>query len=170
MLSVTQLFHALSFVVLKIFIAKARNVMHTLTPALLTNISQELFSLCVIVLGNKAHETSASWNYTLLGYTPKAFWGITFGQNYTQRCRELHTELWGTNSNLISQSFRDKEYPQTLHDQVNQGMALPHCACHCWLVSSIEVFRLLMRRASTPKSTMNGRCPCLSKLVNRGQR
>ena len=28
------------------------------------------YFLCVILLGKKAHETSASWNYTFLGYTP----------------------------------------------------------------------------------------------------
>ena len=40
--------------------------------------------------GNKAHETSAPWNYTLSGYTPKMFLGMNFGQNYMQKCRESH--------------------------------------------------------------------------------
>ena len=50
-----------------------------------TNILQELFSLRVIVLGNKAHETSALRNYALLGYTPEMFRGIKCGQNYTHK-------------------------------------------------------------------------------------
>ena len=50
-----------------------RVMLDKITPALLSTISQELFSVCVIVLGNKAYETSASWNYTLLGYTPECF-------------------------------------------------------------------------------------------------
>ena len=29
----------------------------------------------VVVLDKKAQETSASWNYTFLGYTPIFFWG-----------------------------------------------------------------------------------------------
>ena len=53
--------------------ANVRNVTHKITLALLTNISWELFSQRVIVLGNKAHETSASRNYPLLGYTPIIF-------------------------------------------------------------------------------------------------
>ena len=46
------------------------------------------YCLCasVIVLRNKnkAHETSESWNYTLLGYAPQFFGGF-FGQDYTNR-------------------------------------------------------------------------------------
>ena len=42
------------------FPAKARNVTHKITPALLTNSSREVVCLDVIVLRNKAHETSAS--------------------------------------------------------------------------------------------------------------
>ena len=48
--------------------SKARNAIHKITPALPITILQEFFCLYVIVLGNKAHETSASWNYT--------FWGM----------------------------------------------------------------------------------------------
>ena len=47
--------------------SKARNVTHKATPVLHSNIFRELFLLCIIVLGNKALETS--WNYTFLGYT-----------------------------------------------------------------------------------------------------
>ena len=63
---------------------------HKITPALLTAISRDLFSLRAIMLGNKTQETSVSRTYTLLGYTPEIFLGINFGQNYTRKSRELH--------------------------------------------------------------------------------
>ena len=58
-----------------------------------TNISQELFFLCVIVLGNKAHKTS--WNYTFLGCMPNHFWGANFSQTSTQNTRWLHNNTFG---------------------------------------------------------------------------
>ena len=74
----------------------------TCITAMLSNISREFLSLCVILLGNKAHETSASWNYTLLGYTPTLFWGLEVSQHYTQTSWPLHNAIFG---NLISNHF-----------------------------------------------------------------
>ena len=53
----------------------------------LNNFSGVLFFLCIVVFGNKAHETSASWNYTFLGYTPNFFGGISLGQEGAQNTR-----------------------------------------------------------------------------------
>ena len=53
--------HYTRFLVFNVLSAKARNVTDKITPAILrTIISQEFFSQCVVVLGIKAHETSAS--------------------------------------------------------------------------------------------------------------
>ena len=57
------------------------------------------------MLSNKAHETSVSWNYTLLGFTPEMFWVINLAQNYTKNCRELHINIFG---NVISNDFVTK--------------------------------------------------------------
>ena len=48
-------------------LAKARNGAHEAKPAVPSNVQQELSSLRIMALGNKAHETSASLTYTLLG-------------------------------------------------------------------------------------------------------
>ena len=59
-LSFTQWLHALAFVLRIIYLPKSVMLQtHKTTPALLTNSSREFYSLCVIVLSNKAHETSA---------------------------------------------------------------------------------------------------------------
>ena len=84
--------------------ATARNVTHKITPALLTNISQKLLSLHVTVLDNKAHETSASSNYTLLGTHPK-YLGSSFWSNlHTKKPRNTQTYL----GILISNHFANK--------------------------------------------------------------
>ena len=73
--------------------SKARTVTHNNAPVLHTNIVRELLPLSVIVLGNKAHETSASWDYTLSGYTPYDSISVKMAcktpDNYT-------TAFWGT--------------------------------------------------------------------------
>ena len=74
LLSIMQSLHALSFGWRVICARKARKCTNKITPALHTNICRELFFfLCVIMLGNKSHETS--WNYTFLGYSPNFFFG-----------------------------------------------------------------------------------------------
>ena len=54
--------------------ARERSVTRKATPALHKYFTG-IISQYAIVLGNKAHETVASWNYTLLGYTPEISWG-----------------------------------------------------------------------------------------------
>ena len=51
-------------------IQNAHMVAHTKLHLHYTNNFQKFFCLCAIVLGNKAHETSAFWNHTFLGCTP----------------------------------------------------------------------------------------------------
>ena len=78
-----------------------------------TDTFAELSYSCVVVFGNKAHETSASWNHTCLGYTPN-FHGATklistFGQDGTQNAH-THTHAhnnytaisWGVSLVIIS--------------------------------------------------------------------
>ena len=84
--------------------AKAHNVTHKITPALLTNASRELFSLCVIGLGSKANERSASWSYKLLGHTPEIYWGMYCGQAYMQtKRREIHINPLRVKGTLTSE-------------------------------------------------------------------
>ena len=82
LLSVTQSVHALFCVcvcVQNLFARKAHNI--TQNYACITHkYVTELLSQRLTVFSNKGHETSASWNYTLLGHTPKLSWGIDFGQ------------------------------------------------------------------------------------------
>ena len=49
---------------------------------------EESFCLRVTVMGNKAHEISAAWNYTCLDYTSGSSGGAKFCQNYTQNSRQ----------------------------------------------------------------------------------
>ena len=75
------------------------------TKLLHLHYSQEfhwIFFLHVILLGNKAHETSASRNHTLLDYTLDMFWGITYGQNYPQKAKNDTTFLAGIYLAIIS--------------------------------------------------------------------
>ena len=103
-LPVTQLLYALSLVMRIIFSTKARNVTYNSTLALLTNTSAELFALHIIELGNKAHEISASWNYTLLATRPKCFGELTLVK-ITQKKQELHKFFRNLNSNhLVTKS------------------------------------------------------------------
>ena len=83
-LPVSQSLHALQLFYCK----SAQCDTLTITLALLTNTLRELLSLRVVVLGNKAHETSASWNYTLWGYTPEMYWRNQLSQNRMQKGRE----------------------------------------------------------------------------------
>ena len=86
---------------------KAPNVTHEITPALPTKISREILSLSVLVLGNKAHETSASWNYMLLGYTPEIkCLGEIIAVKITCKETENYTIVWG---NLTNNGFAKKE-------------------------------------------------------------
>ena len=55
--------------------SKARNVTHNFTPAL--HIVFGNYFLCVIVLGNRAHDIETSWKYTFLGYTPNIWKELT---------------------------------------------------------------------------------------------
>ena len=57
--------------VLRIICPQKRIILYTQNYTCMLHIyfTGILFSLRVFVLGNKAHETPASWNYTLLGYT-----------------------------------------------------------------------------------------------------
>ena len=75
------------------FPIKARNATHKITPALLTNAFQELFSLA---RNRVFHEKLESHNYTLWGYTPETVWGINFGQNHTSQPQQLHKNIWGS--------------------------------------------------------------------------
>ena len=93
-LPVTQALHALSFV-LRIIVKQkeARNVTHTI---ILTNALRNYFCPRVILLGNQSRETSASWNYTLLGYTLELFWVIhlvrttlKIADNYTKQISDF---------------------------------------------------------------------------------
>ena len=54
------------------FPIKARNITHKITPALLTNTFQELFSLARNLV---FHEIFESQNYTLWGLHTRIFWG-----------------------------------------------------------------------------------------------
>ena len=51
------------------------------------HLFQEFYLLCVLVFGNKAHEVSASWNWTFLVYKPYLCRRITFSHNGTQNVR-----------------------------------------------------------------------------------
>ena len=59
------------------------------------------------MLGRKAHETSASWNYAFLRYTPTfvGVGGINVGQNCMQSTRKLHKYMLG---HFISNHFVTK--------------------------------------------------------------
>ena len=74
-----------------IFPMKERSMTHKITPALLTNIYQVLFSLA---RNRVFHEKLESQNYTIWGCTPEICWGINFGQRYTQQPQQLHTKIF----------------------------------------------------------------------------
>ena len=40
-----------------------------------------------------AHDTSGSWNYTLLGHMLEMFWGIHFGQNYPKSIKKRQLRI-----------------------------------------------------------------------------
>ena len=71
--------------------SRARNVTQKFTSTIHNYISG-LFVLCVMVLGNKAHETS--WNYTFLGCTPNMFGGTNFSQRATKTPDDCTQILW----------------------------------------------------------------------------
>ena len=50
------------------FDSKERNATHQITPALHIIIFGELFSKCVMVLGNKAHEASITYSWVTHQY------------------------------------------------------------------------------------------------------
>ena len=73
---------------------------HNVTQILHLHSSQishgKYSSLCIIVLGTKTHETAASHNYALLGYSPTCFVELlsvkithATAKNYTRICLEI---------------------------------------------------------------------------------
>ena len=81
---------------------KARNITHKITPALLTNIFQEFFSLG---RNRVFHEKFESQNYTLWGCTPDIF-GESISTRITHDNPKSYTKK--NNRNLISNSFVTK--------------------------------------------------------------
>ena len=69
--------------------SQAHNATHKITPALHTNISGELCLMCVIVLGNKAHEASITYSWV----TRQKFQGelilVTMGRKTTDNYTEI---------------------------------------------------------------------------------
>ena len=105
------------------FPTEARNVTHThkITHALLTSVLLELFVCRTTVLGNKAYETSASQNYTLLGYMPEICWGSHVGQEHTPKPRKLQKNVvWNRISNTFVTAHSCISVVQTIHDPKTQ--------------------------------------------------
>ena len=74
----------------------------------------KLSSQRVLVLGNKAHETSASWNRTLFGYMPEMSWEFISikiirknAKNYTNILGEFHLQLFCDKSTYSGQPTVD---------------------------------------------------------------
>ena len=87
------------------------------TPALVTQSWGNYLSARANVLANKAHETSASWNDTLLSYSPSAV-----GSNYTRQHGLLHDNLLGMlicNNFMAESSFQEKK--RASHAQCAEG-------------------------------------------------
>ena len=75
------------------------------SPCVTHKYFTELFCLSVIVLGNMAHETSASWNHTLLGNTPKMF-GELMLVRFTRKKAENCTNIWvGISNHLLQKVY-----------------------------------------------------------------
>ena len=106
--------------------------------------TQEFYYLCVTVLGDKAHETSASWDYTLQGYTPETFWGIELGQEYMQKSRELHRNIRGnlisnhlmTNSKVVRETrLKDRKFRMgSVQTGVGAKFPMFRANCSCLLL------------------------------------
>ena len=93
-LSVTQLSHALSSVFGMIL--PQENVMWQNYTCISHKHFTELSFPARNCDGQQGHETLASWNYTLLGWTPEMFFDIKISQGYTQKkSQQLHKTYWG---------------------------------------------------------------------------
>ena len=74
-------------------LSEARNVTQILEAHLhYTNVFRELLLFCTVVLDNEAHETSASWSYTFLGYTPNAL-GRTVSVEMARKTHHNYTTI-----------------------------------------------------------------------------
>ena len=68
------------------------------------------------MLGSKALEISASWNYALLGYRPEILRGIQSGQSYLEKPTSTRKCFLEFNSDL----FRDRNYVEFRSDWCNK--------------------------------------------------
>ena len=107
------------------FPVKARNITHRITPALLTSaFLRNYVPLRIIAF---VMRNLNSQNYTLWGYAHEMFWGINFGQNYTQQPQQLHKNIFG---NLISNNFVTKSTLQRKMLADRGGGNGFDCRCH----------------------------------------
>ena len=60
-------------------------MLHTTLRLIASTASSFWECPCLLVLCRKAHETSASQNYTHLGYTREIYWGFDLGQDHTPK-------------------------------------------------------------------------------------